>query len=57
MTKSHQISPTPVRVPPDLKRWLQHSAIENHRSLNSEILHRLEKSRIHEEAIKSEARQ
>ncbi|WP_159051680.1 Arc family DNA-binding protein [Thauera aromatica] len=55
MKKASQISPTPVRVPHDLKRWLQHSAIENHRSLNSEILHRLEKSRIHEEA--KEARQ
>lgn len=50
MKNARQVTPTPVRLPPDLKRWLQNSAIENHRSLNSEVLHRLEKSRINEEA-------
>lgn len=55
MKKAQQISPTPVRVPPDLKRWLQHEAVDNHRSLNSEILHRLEQSRAQQQT--KEARQ
>lgn len=50
MTKAQQISPTPVRVPPDLKQWLQHEAVDNHRSLNNEILHRLEQSRAQQKA-------
>ncbi|MFT3815459.1 MAG: Arc family DNA-binding protein [Acidovorax sp.] len=33
------------RLPDDLKAWLQHEAIDNRRSLNSEILVRLEQSR------------
>lgn len=34
-----------VRLPDDLKKWLHHEAIDNRRSLNSEILVRLEQSR------------
>ena len=34
-----------VRLPDDLKAWLQHQALDNRRSLNSEILVRLEQSR------------
>lgn len=39
-----------VRLPDDLKAWLQHAAIDNRRSLNSEIVVRLEKSRAQEQA-------
>lgn len=35
-----------VRLPDDLKAWLQHEAIDNRRSLNSEIVVRLEQSRV-----------
>jgi len=41
----HQLPPSPVRLPPDLKKWLQHEAVDAGRSLNKEILCRLEKSR------------
>lgn len=39
-----------VRMPDELKAWLQHQAIDNRRSLNSEILLRLEQSRKAQEA-------
>lgn len=43
-------APSPVRLPDDLKRWLKHKAVDNFRSLNSEIVARLEQSRKAEEA-------
>lgn len=43
--KTGQEKPTPLRIPDDLKRWLKHQAIDNHRSLNSELVYRLEQSR------------
>lgn len=33
-----------LRLPPDLKRWLEEQAAQNHRSLNGEIVVRLERS-------------
>ncbi len=39
-----------LRLPDELKRWLHHQAIDNRRSLNSEILVRLEQSRKQQEA-------
>lgn len=44
-------SPTPVRLPLELRKWLHHAAIENHRSLSGEIVHRLEQSRAQQSAI------
>lgn len=44
------VSPSPVRLPEDLKQWLKHKAVDNFRSLNSEIVARLEQSRKAEEA-------
>lgn len=44
-----------VRLPEDLKNWLHHQAIDNRRSLNSEIVVRLEKSRADE--LNQEAKQ
>ena len=43
MTKTdrHQLPPTPVRIPSDLKTLLQAEAAANDRSLNGEILARL----------------
>lgn len=43
MTKTdrHQLQPTPVRIPPELKTLLQAEAAANDRSLNGEILARL----------------
>lgn len=43
-------APTPVRIPEELKQWLKHKAVDNFRSLNSEIVARLEQSRKAEEA-------
>lgn len=34
-----------VRLPEDLKKWIQHQAVDNRRSTSGEILHRLEQSR------------
>ncbi|MEH3087685.1 MAG: Arc family DNA-binding protein [Xylophilus ampelinus] len=36
-----QLTPTPVRIPDDLKSILKAAAVENDRSLNGEILARL----------------
>ncbi|WP_114970221.1 Arc family DNA-binding protein [Rhodoferax ferrireducens] len=41
-THSSQIK---VRLPSDLKTWLQHQALDSRRTLNSEIVLRLEQSR------------
>ncbi|WP_407928827.1 Arc family DNA-binding protein [Comamonas koreensis] len=47
MTKDrHQLTPTPVRIPADLKAPLQAAAKANDRSLNGEILARLRASLI-----------
>jgi hypothetical protein len=44
MSKTEQIKPTPVRLPDELRIWLKHQSIDNRRSLNSEIVIRLEQS-------------
>lgn len=36
--------PTGVRMPDGLRKWLKHQSIDNHRSLNAEIVFRLEES-------------
>jgi hypothetical protein len=33
-----QVTPTPVRIPVDLKTWVQARAAENLRSVNAEII-------------------
>jgi hypothetical protein len=35
----------PLRLPPELKAWLEAQAKANRRSLNGEIIYRLEQSR------------
>lgn len=44
------VPPIQVRLPDDLKTWLKHQAVDNHRSLNSELLYRLEQSRANQQA-------
>lgn len=39
-----------LRLPQEMKDWLKHQAIDNRRTLNSEVLHRLELSRKQQEA-------
>lgn len=46
-----------VRVPEGLKQWLKHQAVDNRRSLNGEVLHRLEQSRAAEVKQPQEAQQ
>jgi hypothetical protein len=41
-------SPTGLRLPEDLWLYLKHQAVENRRSLNSELVVRLEQSRRQE---------
>lgn len=43
-------APSPVRIPEELKQWLKHKAVDNFRSLNREIVARLERSRKEDEA-------
>jgi len=40
-----QQAPTPIRIPSSLKGWLKDEAASNQRSLNGEVIHRLEQSR------------
>ncbi|HEY1998796.1 Arc family DNA-binding protein [Paraburkholderia sp.] len=42
--KTNQIAPLGVRMPPELKDHLKEKASENRRSLNSEVVCRLEES-------------
>jgi hypothetical protein len=44
MDKPLSGTPISLRLPIDLKKWLQHQAIENSRSLNREIVDRLRES-------------
>ncbi len=45
MFKPSQTTPLPVRIPADLREYLRLAATAARRSLNSEILLRLEQSR------------
>jgi hypothetical protein len=47
------IPPFGLRLPTELKAWLQEQANKNHRSLNGEITKRLEDSRREERREKS----
>lgn len=37
-------------MPDELRMWLKHRAVDNYRSMNSEVVARLEESRRREEA-------
>ena len=45
MSAVRELPTTQLRLPTELKSWLQHQAIDNRRSLNAEIVLRLEQSR------------
>lgn len=47
--KKKRIAPFPLRLPDDLRRWVQEMANKNERSLNSEIRMVLKKYRIRAE--------
>lgn len=49
MADQHRNMPFPLRIQSELKDWLKHRAIDNHRSLSKEIEHRLEQSREQEQ--------
>jgi DNA-binding transcriptional MocR family regulator len=42
--KAQQLTGVMVRLPEKLRRWMQRAAAENGRSMNSEIIYRLERS-------------
>ena len=42
MEGARKIAPLQVRMPPELREWLKVEAARNHRSLNSEIVMRLQ---------------
>lgn len=50
MKDARKVPPIQVRLPDDLKTWLKHQAVDNRRSLNGELHHRLEQSRAHQQA-------
>lgn len=45
MQGTERLPPSPIRLPQDLKDYLKHRAIDNRRSLNGEVVWRLEQSR------------
>lgn len=45
MKDARKIPTLQVRLPEDLKIWLKHQSVDNRRSLNAEIVTRLEESR------------
>lgn len=45
MKEAKKEMPTPIRLPQDLKRWVRQQAELNNRSMNGEIVNRLEQSR------------
>lgn len=47
---ARRIVPTQIRMPDELILWLKHRAVDNYRSMNSEVVARLQESRRREEA-------
>lgn len=54
-TKSTAPAPVGVRLPDDLKTWLKYQAQNNRRSMNGEILVRLEQSRLQQQTQGAQA--
>lgn len=51
MEGNSKLAPSPVRLPPELKAWLKREANGNRRSMNSEVVARLEESRARQGAF------
>lgn len=49
MEGASKLSPTAIRLPTELRLWLKHQAVDNMRSLNDEIVFRLQQSRQKED--------
>jgi len=49
MQGNGKLAPSPVRLPQELKDWLKRRAIDNRRSMNSEVVARLDESRLREQ--------
>lgn len=49
---TREIKPLGVRMPEELKQWLKDQAEKNMRSLNSELVIRLQESRANQEKAK-----
>jgi predicted HicB family RNase H-like nuclease len=47
--KARDISPVAVRMPPELKKWIQEKAQEDQRSMNFMVVQLLEKAKKIEE--------
>ncbi len=45
MNSGNKLKSSVLRIPEDLRLYLKHQALDNHRSMNGEILFRLEESR------------
>ncbi len=54
MQGNGKLAPSPVRLRQDLKDWLKHRAVDNRRSMNSEVVARLEESRKAEEQARQQ---
>jgi plasmid stability protein len=54
MDGTPKIKPTLVRLPDELKEWLKQRAAENFRSMNGEIVARLQESMTEEKRKKEE---
>lgn len=53
----NSIKPFPIRLPPELRDYLENKAEDNKRSLNNELIDRLEVTKIIENVTSSEPRE
>lgn len=48
--KKNELTPTTMRLPDDLRKWLKIRAITNNRSLNGEVIEIFEREKQREES-------
>ena len=56
MERTRNILPFGLRMQPELKNWVKEQAERNKRSVNSEIILRLEKSKVEQEGKRNVAK-
>lgn len=49
MIKGYQVNPYPLRIPMELRGWLEKKAADENRSLQKEIIHTLDQLRKKEQ--------